>query len=78
MNYHSEVRNGTLGGTLIALIHTLAGDLLHTALIAATGAFVSFCSTIILKRMAMWVRGRLPTGKEHNRDQQGQRNEEID
>jgi len=49
MNYQTEVRNGTTCGTLLAIISNMAQDVWHTAIVAATGALVSFICTMLFK-----------------------------
>ena len=44
-----QVQVGTAGGTLLSLLFNLGADMLHTSLIAATGALVSFSVSITLQ-----------------------------
>ena len=49
MNYQNEIRNGTIGGTMLSILSSVAMDLAHTAIVAATGALVSFLSTLVIR-----------------------------
>lgn len=45
-----STRTGTISGTLLVVIIQInTGELFKTALLAATGAIVSFCVTVLLK-----------------------------
>lgn len=50
----TELRHGTLGGMMLTLVAAMGAELLHTALIAATGAIVSFVCSL----MCRWLLGR--------------------
>lgn len=52
MNYQTEVRNSTTCGTLFAIISNAAQDVWHTAVVAVTGALVSFVCTMLFKWIA--------------------------
>jgi hypothetical protein len=50
-----QVQVGTAGGTLLSMVLSLGADMLHTALIAATGATVSFMVSMLLQ----WIWKRM-------------------
>ncbi|RYZ20850.1 MAG: hypothetical protein EOP49_47360 [Sphingobacteriales bacterium] len=45
----SDVKAGTLGGTFFSILYSLGADMLHTAVMAFTGAVVSYSVSIIMK-----------------------------
>jgi prepilin signal peptidase PulO-like enzyme (type II secretory pathway) len=54
--FPNSTKTGTLGGTLLVVIIQIdTAELLKTAVLAAVGAGVSFCVTVLLK----WVIDRL-------------------
>ncbi|MCW3074293.1 MAG: hypothetical protein JWP69_1362 [Flaviaesturariibacter sp.] len=53
----NNTRAGTLSGTLLVLIVQInTSELLKTALLACTGATVSFLVTLVLKCVQRWLK----------------------
>ena len=63
MTNEKQVQAGTAGGTLLSVMLSLGADLLHTTLIAATGALVSFTVSISLQ----WVLKKWQTNTKGER-----------
>lgn len=57
-SFASEIRTGTAGGTLAVLLFNIFSttDILHTVILSATGAAVSFVVSYLLK----WIVKRKP------------------
>jgi len=56
MQLNKEVLIGTTGGTLLTVANNLRwDDILHTAIMAAIGAFVSMVLSILFK----WVKNKI-------------------
>lgn len=52
INFDSGTRAGTIGGTLLCIMCNIhLEDLAKTAILAALGAAVSFCVSIVLKNL---------------------------
>lgn len=50
METNNSIKTGTVGGTLLTLFATVhEGDILKTMVLAAIGAVVSFCVSLLLK-----------------------------
>lgn len=50
---------GTAGGTLLSVLANItSGDLLHTAILAAVGAVVSFSVSMVLKWLVKFIQQR--------------------
>jgi len=55
---------GTAGGTLLSvLVNINSGDILHTCVLAAVGAIVSFTVSILLKVLLQWFKRKHPPPK---------------
>ena len=55
--FTAGTKTGTIVGTLaIIFANITTGDLLKTVVLAALGAVVSFCVSLLLKRMVKWRR----------------------
>jgi mannitol-specific phosphotransferase system IIBC component len=55
MNNHvfdANTKAGTAGGTLLTILANInCGDIIKTGILAGVGATVSFCVTLVLKRL---------------------------
>jgi len=51
MNHSNHTIAGTAGGTLFSALMIQAGDIIHTAILAAVGASVSFIVSLVLRRL---------------------------
>ncbi|SHN11666.1 hypothetical protein SAMN04488057_10721 [Cyclobacterium lianum] len=57
-------RAGTVGGTLLSVLANInSGDILHTCILAAVGALVSFTVSILLKLLLQWFKRKHPPPK---------------
>ena len=52
MESNHNIKAGTIGGTLLTVLATITkDDVLKTIIMAASGAAVSFCVSLLLKRL---------------------------
>lgn len=51
MSYSNNTLAGTAGGTLFSTIMVQADDVIHTAILAAVGACVSYLVSLCLRRL---------------------------
>lgn len=55
--FDSSTKAGTAGGTLLTIIvYINSADILKTGILAAVGAAVSFCMTLLLKLLIKWFK----------------------
>ena len=54
------IKAGTAGGTLlILLVQVPHGDLVRTAVLAGTGAIVSYTVSLVIKLLVSWLKRKL-------------------
>jgi hypothetical protein len=57
-NQSNATKAGTAGGTLFALLHIHADQMLETAMLAGIGAAVSFTVTLVLRWLIKSIKGK--------------------
>jgi uncharacterized membrane protein YgaE (UPF0421/DUF939 family) len=57
MQIHGKA--GTVGGTLLTVIVNIQGvDILKTCILAAIGAVISFCVSMVMKRIVKYFKNK--------------------
>ena len=55
---------GTAGGTMLSIWGNISsGDILHTSILAAIGAVISFIVSVLLKALLQWLKRKHPPPK---------------